>query len=134
MNRSRTKPGNEDVLARRLGDDQGKILILAEVSVKERELLMAMGRIVRGVQIERDRGGQRAAVFELQSLDAGGDGEVDQLLQNRRRGQVLKPAERGLAGQRLVLRQAARDQLENRIITQGVVIVAVLVAGQNAEK
>ena len=71
MNRAGTEPGDEHVPGRRLADDQREILILAEVSVEERELLMAVGRIVGGVQIERDRGGQSSAVLLLEPLDAG---------------------------------------------------------------
>ena len=62
------------------------------------------------------------------------DREVDQLLQHRRRGQVLEAAERRLAGQCLILGQSIGDQLEDRIVTQRVVIIAVFVAGENAEQ
>ena len=100
-----TVPGRSQArktcLACRLADDQREILVLPEVPVKERQLLVAVGRVIGGVQIERDRRGQRAAVLLLETLDAGGDVEVDQLLQHRGRGQVLKAAERRLAGQRL---------------------------------
>ena len=70
----------------------------------------------------------------LESLDAGGDIEVDQLLQDRRGDQVLKAAQRRLTGQGIILRQLPGHQLENRIVPQRVVIIAVLVAGQDAKE
>ncbi len=47
---------------------------------------------------------------------------------------VLKAAERRLAGQGVILRQAVGDHLEDRIVAQRVVIIAVLVAGEDAEQ
>ncbi len=72
---------------RRLADDQWKILILAEVSVEERELLMAVCRIVGGIQIERDRGGHCPPCFLL-VLDAGVDRRSAS--QHRRRSKFSK--------------------------------------------
>ena len=133
VHRARPQPGDEDVLRRRLADDQRKVLILSVVAVKQSQLLLAVGRIVGGVQVERDRGGEPAAVALLEPLNAGGDVEVDELLEHRRRGQVLEPRQRRLRRQRLVLRQPVGDELEGRIVAQRVVIVAVLVAGEDAE-
>ena len=134
VGRAVTKPGDKHVLGGRLADDQRKVLVLLEVSVEKRQLLMAVSRIVRGVQIQRDRGGQPAAVLVLQPPDAAVDQKVDQPLQHRGSRQVLKTAERRLAGQRLALRMAVGDQLEDRILPQRVVIIAVLVAGQTAKE
>src|SRR6266542_2193990 len=63
VNRSGTEPGEKDMPGGWLADDQGKVLVLSEVSVEERELLMAVGWVVGGVQIERDRSGEVAAVL-----------------------------------------------------------------------
>ena len=55
MHRPDPRPCDEYMFGRRLADDQRKILVLAEVAMEERQLLMAVGGIIRGVQIQRDR-------------------------------------------------------------------------------
>jgi hypothetical protein len=69
----------------------------------------------------------------LEPFDAGGNVKVDQLLEHRRRGQILEAAEGWLAGQGVVFGPPLGDELEDRIVAQGVVIVAVLIAGEDAE-
>ena len=69
------------MLGGRLADDQRKILVLAIVAMEECQLLVAVGGVIGGIQVEGDDGRQRAAVLFLEALDAGGDGEVDQPLQ-----------------------------------------------------
>ncbi len=63
----------------------------------------------------------------------GLDVEVYQLLKDLRRRQVLEARERRLARQRLIVREPISDQLEDRIIAQRVVIVAIFIASENAE-
>jgi len=96
--------------------------------------MIAVGGVVGGVQIQRDAGRQLAAVVRLETLDARGDGEVDQLLQRRDRHRILKSAERRLAGQSSVLGPTVGGYLEDRIVAQRIVIVAVFIAGKNAEQ
>ena len=133
MHRAGPQPGDEDVLGGRLADDQGVVLILPVVTMKERQLLVSVGGIVGGVEVEGEGGGKLTAVMLLEPLDAGGDVEVDELLEDRGRGQVLEAAERGLAGQGVIFGQTVGEELEDRIVAEGVVIVAVFVAGQDAE-
>jgi hypothetical protein len=99
------------------------------VRVEERELLAAMRRIPGIVNVEHDvRGHLGPAVAEL----------VDQRrLQPHQRAPghpVLQPRHRRLRAQRLARpRPASHRQLEDRIATQGIAIVGVLVAGGDRE-
>jgi hypothetical protein len=90
-------------------------------------------RFVGRVQVERDRRRQRALVAVQQPLDAGGDREVDQLAEVGVGHAVLEPRERRLAGQRVAVGRPVGDHLEDRLVPQLVVVVAVLVAGDDAE-
>jgi hypothetical protein len=62
------------------------------------------------------------------------DVEVDQLLKLRGGDGVLEAAEGRLTGQGVALGQPPGDELEDRVVPQGVVVVAVLVAGEDAEE
>jgi hypothetical protein len=63
MHRARAQPREKDVLGGRLADDQREVLILAVVAVEERELLVPVGGIVGGVEVQRDLRGKRPAVL-----------------------------------------------------------------------
>ena len=52
-----------------LRDDQRVVLVLAVVPVEQGQLLVAMGRVIGGIQVERDRRRQRALVDLRQPLD-----------------------------------------------------------------
>ncbi len=78
------------MLGARFADNQWNVLILFKVAMKEGKLLLSMGGIIGGVHIQVDRRGQLAAMMLLQAFDAGGNEKINQALEHRRGGQVLK--------------------------------------------
>lgn len=99
------------------------------VAIEQRELLPAMRHVAGLVQVQGDR---------LGWLREAGAEQVDQGGHHPRhrgaRGSVLQPAHGRLRAQRpAALRRPAERQLEGRIVTQGVAVVGILVAGGNGE-
>ena len=89
---------------------------------------MAVTRIVRGVQLESDSAGRC-----IERTDEVVEKEVVKPPQRRDVNGVLEPREGGLAGQVIVVGRSAADPLEDRVAAERVVIVAIFVAGQDAE-
>jgi hypothetical protein len=97
---------------------------LVVVRVEQRQLLMAMHRIERVVDVERDRG--RYAPVALAELVHHGRHQPGDLELRRR---ILQPRHRRLRAQGIAaLRQTAHRHLEDRIVPQRIAIVGVLVA------
>ena len=99
------------------------------VGMEQRQLLVAVHRIAGIVDVERDRRGR------------GGEAAAEEIDQRRRharhldaRGRVLQPAHGRLRAQRAAaLRRPADGQLEQRIGTQGVAVVGILVSAGDRE-
>lgn len=97
-------------------------------AVEKRQLLLAVTWIVRGVQLERDSAGRG-----IERTDEVVEKEVVKPPQGRDVDSVFEPREGGLAGQVIVVGRSAADPLEDRVAAERVVIVAIFVAGQDAE-
>jgi HKD family nuclease/diadenosine tetraphosphate (Ap4A) HIT family hydrolase len=110
------------------GDDQGQVLVLVVVAVPERQLLVAVGRVIDRVQVERQVRGRGVE---------GGDElvkeHVAQPLEGFDADGVLEAGQRRLAGPVVIPGRAVGQELEDRIGAQGVVVVLVFVPGEDAE-
>jgi len=126
-------------------DTRRQVAVLFVVAVKEAALLLAVQRVVRGVQIQHDPLGRPSVCLEKElheqrfDLCLVGDDLLIACLAVRIRQRQLQPVERALAGQRLaaIFRRAAilprqipfADQgRQERVVTQLVMIVQILVA------
>ena len=122
-------------------DVKRQIAIAVIVAVEVPALLLAVDRIVRGVQIDDHARG---------ALEIGLHTQRHEQRRNRSLvvadlvigiaadlGGVLQPVERRLAGERRAVRplgrELSRQRLQHRIVPQMIVIVDVLVAQGNAE-
>ena len=95
--------------------------------MKEDQLLPAVRGVVEGIHVERDP--RRWRGEGVQKLVAQ---RVPQSPEIGDRDGVLKPRQRRLAGQVDVARQTIAHQLERRVTAERVVIVLVLVVGDDA--
>jgi hypothetical protein len=86
-----------------------------------------VGRIIHGVQVE-----SQVPRRALEGGDELVEEDVAQPLQGRDRDGVLEAGRRGLAGQTVVLGGAVGEELEDGVVAQGVVVVLVLVASEDA--
>ena len=114
----------------RLEDVDGLEAIVVIMGVEQRQLLAAVDGIVGVVDIEHDALGN--------ALEAGAE-QIDQrqphASQFAPRRRVLEPGQGRLAHQIIArLGQAAAGQLERRIETQNVEVVAVLIAAGDGEQ
>src|SRR5208337_4323700 len=123
---SRAQPRRQQTSSVALEDQHGVIHVLAVSAVEEAELLLAVGGIVGGVEIEQDL----AALANL--LAAQSDEllpqpvvQAHQITGGRR---VLPAAEGGLRAQR-VAQFLIGDDLQQRIVAQAAGVVGILVAG-----
>ena len=109
------------------GDDQGQVLVLVVVVVPAGQLLVAVGGVIDGVEVERqaarrDREGvQELADEELAEPFERGDGD-----------RILEPREGGLAGQVRPVGTATEEEFEDRVGGQGSGVVLVLIVGEDA--
>ncbi len=110
-----------------LEPDERVIHVLVVMPVKERQLLRAMGRIIRAVEIEREIGGMLVGTVGIRTEPVDADageavnlGPLHRILQSRERG--LRPERRAAI---------AGHDLEGGIVTQPVGIVDVLVPGRD---
>ncbi len=95
--------------------------------MKHYQLLIAMRRIVEGIEIEREvRGGR------LERLEEQVDQDIPEPPQVRNREGVLEAGQGRLTGQVGKLRETIGDHLEDRIRAEGIVVVLVLVVGEDA--
>jgi hypothetical protein len=109
------------------GDDQGQVLVLVVIAVPEGQLLLAVGRVVHGVQVER-----QVARRCVEGGDELIDEHVAQALEGLDADRVLEARQGGLAGQVVILGRAVGDELEDGVGAQGGVVVLVLVPGEDA--
>ena len=98
--------------------------------VKEGQLLLAMRFIVGGVEVEGELGRELAAVLVPQPFDPGHRQEFDPAFEGEGIDPVFEAREGGLAGAGAVVRNAAGHELEERVVAEAVVVVAVLVVGE----
>ena len=105
----------------------GQVLVLFVIAVKKRQLLLAVGRVVEGIDVQRqDLGG---SAKEAMNWSTNMSCKSEEAL---RLDGVLESREGGLAGQIVAIDRAAADQFEDRIATQHIVVVLVDVVGQDA--
>src|SRR5262249_59295317 len=93
------------------GGDRGRVRFLVVEAVPEGQLLAAVGRVIDGVQVERQaarRPGERG--------DELVDEEVAQALERGDADGVLEAGQRRLAGQVVPVRGAAGDELEDGVV------------------
>ena len=68
----------ENVLGGRFGDEDGEVLVLLVIAVEQAKLLMAVGGVVGGIQVE-DHGIRQASVMFAKALDPGIHEEAEEL-------------------------------------------------------
>ena len=125
---SRTQSRRQQAFGVTLEDQHGVIHVLAVSAVEEAELLLAVGGIVGGIEVEQDL----AALADLLAAEA------DELLtqqvvaahQIASRGSVLPAAEGGLGAER-VAQFLIGDNLQHGIVAQTVGVVGIFVAGDD---
>ena len=118
-----------------------QIAVMIVIAVEEAPFLMAVQRNVGGVEIEHDLAGRLFVCFQKhihqQRIDLAPITVDLVILRAVPLGRVLEPVERALAGHRLAVRahrlQFARQNCEQRILAQLVVVVQVLVAQRQPE-
>ena len=103
------------------------MLRVVVVAVPEGQLLLAVGRVIDRVEVERQMARRRVE---------GGDELVEEDVARPLEGLdgdgVLEAGQGGLAGQVVLLRGAVSDQFEDGVGAEGVVVVLVRVAGEDA--
>ena len=119
---------HHDVIGLGTGEYQGQVLVLLVVAVEERQLSGSVGGVVHGVEIE----GPRQRRFGERG-DELIDEDVAESEQGRNVDLVLEAGQRRLTGQVGVVGRAIGDEFEDRIGAEGVVVVLVFVAGEDAE-
>ena len=97
------------------------------VSVKHAQLLLSMRGVVEGVDVEREVSGRR-----VEGLDEQIHQHVTQPPEVWDRDGVLEPRERRLTGEVGIVGKSVGDELEDRIRSQRIVIVLILVIGEDA--
>jgi len=119
-------------------DVERQIAIVAVVAVKEASFLHTMDRIIGGIEIQDDlRRGGRVRLHEhvdeqaIHGVVIDGDLLVARLLANGRAGQ-LEAIQRALAGAWRREIAGFREDRDERIVAQRVVIVQVFVAEREA--
>jgi hypothetical protein len=140
--------GSIDVGGPELGEQQlaaaenvkRQIAVALVVAVEEAALLIAVDRIVRGVQIEDQPSGRFLPGLNEQADEQPFHGvfvhaDFMVALSVRLRG-MFQPVERGLACEHGAIGAAgfelAGEEAQHRIVAQGIVIVQVLIAKRNA--
>ena len=104
------------------------IQVLAVGSVEEAELLLAVGGIVGGIEVEQDLAALTNLIAaETDELLTPSVIEAHQIAGGRR---VLPAAEGGLGTER-VSQFLIGDDLQHRIVTQAIGVVGVLISGDD---
>jgi hypothetical protein len=134
---ARTQQGAHHVLHRlgveRHRGDEWQIAPRVVVAVEERELLLAVGRIVRRIEVDRDQADGVAEPLPVERQDRIGDGQAEAIQVGTPDG-VLEPRQRRLRAQgRAGEGIAVQQQLVDRIVGQAGGVVAVGVATGQAE-
>ncbi len=109
------------------GADQRQVLVLVVVAVPEGQLLLAVGRVIDGVEVER-----QVARRRIEGGDELVEEDVAQPLEGRDGDGVLEAGQRWLARQLRVVRGAVGEELEDGVGAEGIVIVLVFVAREDA--
>ena len=120
---------------------QRQVAVAVVVAVEEPALLMAVQRIVGGVEVEDDllRARRRCASRNRSTNSASIAAAVvaDLVIARRLRPAQLQPVQRALAGQRRAVRPPRRElagqHRQHRIVPQLIVVDQVLVAQRDAE-
>ena len=110
-----------------LEPDERVIHVLVVMAVKERQLLRAMGRIVRTVEIEHEIGGMLVGPVGIRTEPV--DADAGQAMNRGPLDRILQPRERGLRPERRAA--IAGHDLERGIVPQPVGIVDVLIPGRD---
>ncbi|HKI31791.1 MAG TPA: hypothetical protein VKA46_07975 [Gemmataceae bacterium] len=118
---------HHELVVVRTGDDQGQVLVLVVVAVPEGQLLLAVGRVIDGVQVER-----QMARWGVKGGDELVEEHVPQPLEGLDGDRILEAGQRRLTGQVIVLGGAVGDELEDGVGAEGIVVVLVLVPGEDA--
>src|SRR5580692_7550547 len=127
MNGTGPQGQDYDLIVIGAGDERGEVLVLLEVTVEEDELLLAVSRVIDGVDIEGEMLGRgREGGNELI------DENITQAEQGTHRDGVLETRMGRLTGQVGAVGGSTGHQLENRIGAKCVVIVLVLIVGEDA--
>jgi len=125
---SRTQSRRQQASAVALENQHGVIHVLAVSAVEEAELLLAVGGIVGGVEVEQNLAARADLIAaETDELLASGVAQANQVAAGRR---ILPAAERGLRAQR-VAQFLVGDDLQQRIVAQTVGVVGIFVAGDD---
>ncbi len=121
-------------------DVERQIAVAAVIAVEEPALLLAVQRIVGGVEIEDDLLRRCLVRLEEQRHEQplnGGRVVADLVIAGRQRPAQLQPVQRALAGNRTTVpalrRKLARKHRHHRIVTQRVVVVQILVTQRQTE-
>jgi hypothetical protein len=117
-----------------------QIAVAIVIAVEEPPFLVAVERVVGGIDVEHDLGGRRLMRLQEerdeQALN-GGRIMSDLVIARRLRSAQLKTVERRFAGHRRAVRPPCRKLVgqhrHDRIVTQLVVIVEVLIAQRNPD-
>ena len=148
VDRPRPQPGRQREAALAVEDEEREVLVLLVEAVVEAQDLLAVRGVVAGVEVEHDvrrrrppRADEQLGEVVVEDLHPPRPGGLD-LAQHRPvlGGQFRLPAREGVveavegraAGQRLPLaRRHPHQGLEQRVVAQGLGVVAVGIAGQD---
>ena len=109
------------------GDGPRQILVLLVITVEERQLLLAVSRVVEGVDVE----GQMPWRFGEGSEELI-DENVPQIIERADADLIFEAGQRGLTGQGRLVGRAVGEHLEDRVVPQDIVVVLIGVIGENA--
>ena len=123
--------GQNQMIGVAIEDQQRMVHVLPIVGMVGRPFLRAIGRIVRPIPVQHDALGHPVALsfteIELHQCDR-------QAITGAAVHGIVEAREGGLTGPgRPRMRQAATDELEQRVMAQGVGVVLIFVATRNLE-
>ena len=123
-----TQAGRQQAAGVALEDQHGVIHVLVVSAVEEAELLVAVGGIVGGIEIEEDLAGlQDFAAAQTNELPTESVAEADKIASGRR---VFPAAQSGLGAEREA-EFLVGDDLQQRVMAQAVGIVGIFVTGND---
>ena len=128
MRRAEQQAQHHDLVILGTRDHARLVLILIVVTVEECQLLLAMSWIVVRVDVKGE-----ACRWRIERGDELVDEHVLQTPQHGNGDCVLKARQRRLAGQIIRVRRPTGNQLEHRIAAEHVVVVLILVVGEDPE-
>src|SRR6516162_11148473 len=123
--RAPTQSSSQQTTRVALEDQQGVIHVLVVAAVEEAQLLLSVGRIVGGIDIEQDLS-SFPNLFPA-DLHKPIEQSILHMQEVTRRGRVLPTAEGGLGSQRCTQRLIGQN-LKRRIVAKPIRVVGVLVA------